>query len=130
MATTKPRLSVTLEPEIYETYARLARLQGRSMSKLASEQLEFMEPAMFKVADLLQRVEQTTEKNREIFHKAAGRVDGHMEGLFGMIEALFDGVTEASAAASGGSNGAPDASDVTPTPLSPLSSPEPPESPV
>ena len=72
------------------------------MATIMSDNLQEMEPAMAKVASLLERVNETTDTNRRIFLEAAERVDGHMTGLFGMIETLFDSITEASATVQAG----------------------------
>jgi DNA-binding protein H-NS len=95
MATTKPRLIITLNPEVYEIYKKLAKAQGRPMSKLAKEQLEFMAPSLKKVLSFQEKIEQTTEQKRKSFEHASEKVDETMSAFFGLFEGIFDAIEEA-----------------------------------
>lgn len=57
MATTKPRLSVMLEPETYELLRELSELQGESMSKLIAGVLEVSVPVLVNLRDAGRRYE-------------------------------------------------------------------------
>lgn len=54
MATTKPRINVTLEPHRYAMFKRLAALQGVSMSALIGELLEAVAEPMERVCVVLE----------------------------------------------------------------------------
>jgi hypothetical protein len=54
MATTKPRINVTLEPHRYAMFKRLAALQGVSMSSLIGELLEAVAEPMERVCVVLE----------------------------------------------------------------------------
>jgi uncharacterized protein (DUF1778 family) len=55
MATTKPRITVTLEQDVYETIQALAAIQGRSMSSIVSEFLTMVNPVQQKVLAAVSR---------------------------------------------------------------------------
>ena len=54
MATTKPRINVTLEPHRYALFKRLAALQGVSMSSLVAELLDAVAEPMERVCVVLE----------------------------------------------------------------------------
>lgn len=56
MATSKPRITVTLEPEVYDTLRSLAEVQGRSMSSIVSEFLTLAHPVQMKVLNAIRGV--------------------------------------------------------------------------
>lgn len=58
MATTKPRLTITLEPGTYATLKRLGGVQGRSVGAIVREVLESVEVPLGRVADVLEALEQ------------------------------------------------------------------------
>jgi ABC-type transporter Mla subunit MlaD len=58
MATTKPRLTVILEHEDYSIIKRLSGLNGSSMSKTVSELVATVTPALLRVAETLEKIEQ------------------------------------------------------------------------
>ena len=53
MATTKPRVTVTLEPRVYETFKVFAEAQGTRPSKVIAELLSEVEPSIRKTLALL-----------------------------------------------------------------------------
>jgi len=53
MATTKPRITVTLDPAVHETLKGLAELQGVSMSSIVSDLLLTVEPVQRRVLNTL-----------------------------------------------------------------------------
>jgi uncharacterized protein (DUF1778 family) len=64
MATSKPRITVTLEPEVYETISGLAEIQGRSMSSIVSELLTMVNPVQQKVLAAVQRAMNVQESSK------------------------------------------------------------------
>lgn len=57
MPTAKPRLSVTLEPGLYETISDIARIRGVSRSSVVSEYLDAAAPVLERTATILAAVE-------------------------------------------------------------------------
>lgn len=54
MATTKPRITITLEPDEYAILARLAALQGSPMARIVSELLSEVTPTLKGLCDTLE----------------------------------------------------------------------------
>ena len=79
MATTKPRINVTLEQHRYDLFKRLAALQGVSMSSLVAELLEAVADPMERVcvvleaakAVLVKHIPQLVEK-ADVAERASG----------------------------------------------------------
>lgn len=65
MATTKPRITISLEPEIYAALKRLAALQRRPMSTSVTELLVGLLPVVTQVIQTLEYVQKADEKARE-----------------------------------------------------------------
>ncbi len=57
MATAKPRLSVTLEPGIYDTVSEIARIRGVSRSSVVSEYLDAAAPVLERTATILRALD-------------------------------------------------------------------------
>lgn len=64
MATSKPRITVTLEQDVYDTLQSLSRLQGRSMSSIVSEFLTMANPIQQKVLAAIQRLTTVQESSK------------------------------------------------------------------
>lgn len=56
MATSKPRITVTLDDSVYQTLHALAALQGCSMSSIVSDLLLVVNPVQVQVLKSLQKV--------------------------------------------------------------------------
>lgn len=65
MATTKPRIMLTLEPSERETFARLAALQHTSVAKLIMEMIRPAMPTLAHLADLLETAESLKNEPNE-----------------------------------------------------------------
>jgi|SRR5690554_3489791 len=90
MATTKPRLTITLEPHTHTVITELARLQGRSKAKIITELLDSVVPVLERTCYVLQLAQSATltvtddlkasmERSeatlREMFADALGQMD-------------------------------------------------------
>lgn len=66
MATTKPRVNVTLEQSDYDVLKRLSELSGTSMSKQIAELVQTVVPVLSQMADNFEKLKQADEtiKNR------------------------------------------------------------------
>lgn len=58
MATSKPRLSVTFEPEIYELIKTLSELQGTSMSRTVNDYFENSKQYLVEVIEVMEQYQE------------------------------------------------------------------------
>jgi hypothetical protein len=75
MATTKPRINVTLEPHRYAMFKRLSALQGVSMSALIGELLEAVAEPMERVCVVLEAAAKAPGDLKEGLRSAVGRAE-------------------------------------------------------
>ena len=83
MATTKPRITITLEPKQHELLQRLAAQRNVSMSSLVSELVEAVEPSMRRVSSLMDRASKAPEMVREGIVDAVERAEQLLTELAG-----------------------------------------------
>ncbi len=99
MATSKPRVNVTLEPEVYELLKRLSRLNGESMSKIIGDFLDSVTPVLARVADVLETAANVQDEARDDLRRIAEESERQFTPLYNQGMAFFDGVmTETEAA--------------------------------
>jgi hypothetical protein len=117
MPTANPRIQVTVKPSQYELLKRLAKLQGRSMSKVISELFDEIEPVYERVAVVLQAAKRAqssaNEGMRQAFEKAEGEMAPHVAAAMGQFDLLVS--TFGAGADTGGASSA-SASVSLPTP--------------
>lgn len=65
MATTKPRITITLEPHQYEVLKHLAGLQERSMAPLIVELVEAATPVFEKVCIAIENAKKAEESKKD-----------------------------------------------------------------
>lgn len=75
MATTKPRINVTLEQHRYDLFKRLAALQGVSMSSLIAELLEAVAEPMERVCVILEAAKKAPGSVKEGLQVAVARAE-------------------------------------------------------
>lgn len=75
MATTKPRINVTLELHRFELFKRLASLQGVSMSSLIAELLEAVAEPMERVCVLMEAAKEAPGSVKEGLRVAVARAE-------------------------------------------------------
>ena len=79
MATTKPRVTITLEPHVYETFKVFASAQGLRVSQCLAELLTEVEPSIRKTCALLVAAQaapkETLDSIRGTFEGFAKQVD-------------------------------------------------------
>jgi len=78
MATTKPRINVTLEPHRFELYKRLAALQGVSMSALVVELLEAVAEPMERVCVVLEAAKTAPASVLNGLRSAIGKAEAEL----------------------------------------------------
>lgn len=65
MPTKKPRITITLNPHVYETLRRLGELQGRPPGKFVSEMLEDIHAPLMRTVALLDAAKDAPEQVKE-----------------------------------------------------------------
>jgi len=95
MATTKPRITVTLDDSVYQTLHALAALQGCSMSSIVSDLLLVVNPVQIQVLKSLQKVVSLQGDLREglvdDLKSAMVRAEAGAMPLFGVLSAIEAG---------------------------------------
>lgn len=94
MATEKPRITITLEPEQHAVLRRLADLQGGSMSRIVSEFLGEVTPILAQVADSLELAKQASAEARAKFVRAAEEAEEELRPLAEFTRNQFDMFSE------------------------------------
>jgi hypothetical protein len=75
MPTTKPRISITLDPDQHEVLARLADLQGRPMSRIVMELLGEMTPVLGRLCVVMEAAVQARVSVKTAFQFAADHAE-------------------------------------------------------
>lgn len=106
MATTKPRLTITLNPHTHAVITELARLQSKSKASIITDLLDTVVPVFQRTAYLLELSNRATtvvnddirdsmelaeEKLRRMMDDAMGQLDMVSEGL---LRGVDDGIGE------------------------------------
>jgi hypothetical protein len=101
MPTTKPRITVTLEPRQYELLKQISSAGGDSMSKLVSELLGTVEPTLERMALMLQRLRKVKRDEQEEVRRVLGDVHNGLESLMeatiSQVDMFVDRAGEATA---------------------------------
>lgn len=99
MATDKPRITITLEPEHYALLRRLSALNGESMSSIVGELVESVAPTLSRVADVLEHAATVQGDAMGELRRIAEEAERQFTPLMTEGEAFFDRVmTETEAA--------------------------------
>ena len=104
MATTNPRITVTLKPHVYDVVKRLATLNGQSMSSIVSELLETVHPPLMRTIAILEAaaaapkqvregLKKTVEDMEREITKSAGSSISQLDWLLGEISASDGGAS-------------------------------------
>lgn len=75
MSTTKPRITVTLEPRTYEVLSRLSAVGGESMSALVGQFVEVSLPTLERLVVVLERAASAPEEARAGLAAAVKRAE-------------------------------------------------------
>lgn len=75
MATSKPRITLTLEPRTYEIVQRLAKANGQSMSRVITDFLHVAEGQMERAVALLEAAAGASDKAREGVRRTLQRAE-------------------------------------------------------
>lgn len=118
MATSKPRITITMEQQHYDVVQRLAKLQGKPMSKVVTELLTEIVPVLAKVADSLaiavnahanvkQKMVQAAEQAEQDFQPLMAQAIDQFDLFASQLAAVVEGESAAAApvAAAGAAGG-------------------------
>jgi hypothetical protein len=94
MATTKPRITVTLDEGVYETLKGLSELQGVSMSSIVSELLSTVDPVQRKVLQAMRHAFALQGSAREDFAAQLDRANDQAEAMALPLFEALDGFAE------------------------------------
>lgn len=90
MATSKPRVTVTLEQDVYDTLRSLATLQERSLSSLIAETMSMVHPVNQRVLDIAIRATKAQEQSRESFRKSLNQAENAASQMAGDLFEMLD----------------------------------------
>lgn len=105
MATQKPRITITLEPHVYEVLTRLAELQGGSRAGIISDLLESVAPVFERTCYILQMAETATnglnDDIRGSMERSEAKIEAMMDDAMGQLDIFAMDLTRASQGGSG-----------------------------
>lgn len=90
MATKKPRITITLEPEQYELLRRLSDLQDTSMSKIVTQFLGEAYPVLLRVADTLEMAQKASDEAKAKFVRTVENAEIELRPLAEFAKNQFD----------------------------------------
>lgn len=94
MATAKPRITVTLEPDVYETIRELSEVQGRTMSGLVSEFLVLVNPVQQRVLRAVKKAQAINVESKANMVASLEQGEAKMTEMLGPLLALLDAAAE------------------------------------
>lgn len=114
MATTKPRITVTLTHRQHELLKAISDATGGSMSAYVSELLETAEPVLERIASTMQRLRQLNSQRKASVVAALDEAQTTLEPVMEAVLGQFDLFTSRLEHAVGGAAGSGSASDAPP----------------
>lgn len=94
MATTKPRITVTLDQDVYETIRGLSEAQGCTMSGLVSELLTMVNPVQQRVLRAVRKAQALSAESKAGMVANMEQAELQMSELVTPLLALLDAVSE------------------------------------
>lgn len=96
MATSRPRLTITLTDQVHDTLGKLADLQGRSMSSIVLEHLEFIDPINQKILSAMVRARRLQEDSKADLMQDLTSAQEQAEAALLPLLGLLDGIASKS----------------------------------
>lgn len=90
MATQKPRITVTLEQDVYDTIRGLSDVQGVTMSGLVSEFLTMVNPVQQRVLRACQKVQALNAESKASMVSSLETGEAQLTEMLGPLLALMD----------------------------------------
>lgn len=94
MATAKPRITVTLEPDVYETIRGLSEAQGCTMSGLVSEFLTMVNPVQQRVLQAVKKAQSLNVESKANMVSSLEASEAQLTQVLGPLLALMDHLGE------------------------------------
>ncbi len=94
MGTTKPRITITLEPRAYEVVRRLAAANGRPMSATVTEFLDVALPPMERLVVVLEQAAAMPQATRDAVRASLSRAEAKLLPAFAAGLAQVDFLIE------------------------------------
>jgi len=94
MATQKPRITVTLDQDVYDTIKGLSEAQGCTMSGLVSEFLTMVNPVQQRVLRAVKKAQALNVESKSSMVANLEQAEAQMTEMLGPLLALFDTVSE------------------------------------
>jgi hypothetical protein len=107
MATTKPRITITLECHLYATIRRFAELQHRPMSACIVEILDSIHPPLIRTVALLDAARSAPDEVKQGLRGVLESIEREMVQASGSGQAQLDWLTQQTREASGGAGAQP-----------------------
>lgn len=95
MATQKPRITVTLDQDVYDTIRGLSEVQGVTMSGLVSEFLTMVNPVQKRVLRAARRAANLGARSKAATVKTLEDTESQLTAMLGPMLDLFDSIEDA-----------------------------------
>lgn len=94
MATTKPRITISLNPNVYATLKRMSALGKQPMASIVSELLESVHEPLMRTVAFLEAASEAPKQVRDGLRKSFETVEWDLYGAAGHTVAQMDFLTE------------------------------------
>jgi hypothetical protein len=94
MATSKPRITVTLDQDVYETIKGLSEAQGCTMSGLVSEFLTMINPVQQRVLQAVQKAKALDTESKADMVASLEASEAQLTKMLGPLMDLFDQIAD------------------------------------
>lgn len=94
MATQKPRITITLDQEVYDTIKGLSDAQGCSMSGLVSEFLAMVNPVQQRVLSAIRKAQSLSTESRVNMVSSLEASEAQLTEMLGPLLAIMDQISE------------------------------------
>ena len=94
MATQKPRITVTLEQDVYDTIRGLSDAQGCTMSGLVSEFLSMVNPVQQRVLQAVKKAQSLNVESKADMVASLEASEAQLTEMLGPLLALMDQLVE------------------------------------
>lgn len=98
MATDKPRITITLDPHVYEVLTTLSQLQGSPKARIVSELLESVVPVFERTCYVLQLAQKAqsgvNQDIRESLERSEAKIQAMMNDAMGQFDIFAESLTD------------------------------------
>lgn len=94
MATLKPRITISLSPNVYATVKRMSQLGGQPMASIISEMLESVHDPLMRTVAFLEAAADAPQQVRDGLRTSFEKVERDLYGVAGYTVSQMDWLTE------------------------------------